>query len=353
MAGNQVTLTFAGDGSKLSQTFDSVGRSADGMRDKVGSASRSVGESVDSFDRAGEAADNVDTKAMGFRDTLTGVQDTMGGVSQIAKGDLAGGFFTLGAGIGDLGSGFYNLLIPGLKSFAQTAVGARLQTIAQTAAFGVQKTAMLVGAGAMKVLRLAQLGVNAAMRANPIGLVVTALALLVAGAVWAYKNVGWFRNGVDAAMRGVRTAFGWAVTAGGVLWGWLQKLPGRISGAFRSLASIISSPFRTAFDAVRNFWNNTLGGKGFSIPGWVPQIGGASFSIPRFHSGGIMPGAPGSEGLALLQAGERITPAHASGSGVTIEVATTGSALDRMFLTWLKGAIRVQGGGDVVKVLGS
>jgi hypothetical protein len=37
--------------------------------------------------------------------------------------------------------------------------------------------------------------------------------------------------------------------------------------------------------------------------------------VPRFHDGGVMPGAPGSEGLALLQAGERVTPASRAGSG--------------------------------------
>jgi hypothetical protein len=35
----------------------------------------------------------------------------------------------------------------------------------------------------------------------------------------------------------------------------------------------------------------------------------------RMHSGGIVPGAPGSETLALLQAGERVTPANRSGGG--------------------------------------
>lgn len=349
---NQVTLTFAGDGSKLAQTFDQVGASADGMRDKVGSASRSVAESAEGFDRAGEAADGAEGKSQGFSDTLTGTKDLMDATGEIAKGNYFEGLVLAGQGGADLAGGLASFVIPAVKNLSTAMIGNALQAGRAGAAFLVQRGAALASAVGTGALRLAQLGLNAAMRANPIGLVVTALLALVAGAVWAYKNVGWFRNGVDAAMRGVRTAFSAVVTAGGAVWGWFQKLPGRISGAFKGLASIISSPFSTAFNAVRNFWNNTLGGKGFSIPDWVPEIGGASFSIPRFHSGGIMPGAPGSEGLALLQAGERITPAHSSGQGVTIEVASTGSALDKLFLSWLKGAIRVRG-GDVVQVLGS
>lgn len=36
-------------------------------------------------------------------------------------------------------------------------------------------------------------------------------------------------------------------------------------------------------------------------------------AIPRFHSGGVMPGAPGSEGLAILKAGE-----HVGGGGISV-----------------------------------
>lgn len=45
----------------------------------------------------------------------------------------------------------------------------------------------------------AQWGLNAAMAANPVGLVVAALAALVVGVVWAYNNIGWFRDLVDTA----------------------------------------------------------------------------------------------------------------------------------------------------------
>jgi hypothetical protein len=38
---------------------------------------------------------------------------------------------------------------------------------------------------------------------------------------------------------------------------------------------------------VRNFWNSTLGGKGFTLPGWA---GGASFTIPRLAKGGVAVG---------------------------------------------------------------
>lgn len=318
MAGKpQVTLTFAGDSSKLESAFSKVGESARGMEGEVGKASKKVGESADAFDRAGEAADSVDTKAMGFRDTMTGVQDTGLGLSKIMKGDLFEGFLTLGMGVGDLASGMFNFVIPAIKSMTLSMVGNAVQSVRAAAASVVHRSAMFAGAVATRVMTVAQRGLNLALRANPIGLVITAIALLVGGIVIAYKRSETFRSVVQTAMRGVQAAFKWVTDSGAILLGWFQKLPGRIGTFFGGLASTISSPFRRAFQAVKDFWNNTIGGKGFSVPDWIPGVGGRSFSIPRFHTGGIMPGAPGSEGLALLQAGERITPAGRTRAGET------------------------------------
>lgn len=133
MAGkNQVTLTFAGDNDQLKKVFGEVGDAADKAATEVGQASDKmaselggatkrmsddVRKSAESFDRAAEATDTLDTRAMGFRDTVTGVQDSVVGLSRILKGDLsADALFVAGAGVGDLASGFTNLLIPGIKS---------------------------------------------------------------------------------------------------------------------------------------------------------------------------------------------------------------------------------------------
>lgn len=79
---------------------------------------------------------------------------------------------------------------------------------------------------------------------------------------------------------------------------WHRALPGRIAGAFRTLASVISSPFRRAFSNIRAWWNSTVGGRGFTVPDWIPGVGGKSFRIPTFHTGGIVPGS----GDALIRA---------------------------------------------------
>lgn len=53
-----------------------------------------------------------------------------------------------------------------------------------------------------------QLLFDAAMDANPIGIVIVAIGALVVGVIWAYKNVGWFRDIVNGLWNDVLKPFG-------------------------------------------------------------------------------------------------------------------------------------------------
>jgi phage-related protein len=81
---------------------------------------------------------------------------------------------------------------------------------------------------------------------------------------------------------------------------------GRIGGVFWGIGDTIRNAFSSAFNAVRDLWNRTLGGRGFSIPGWVPGIGGRDFRFPSFAKGGVVPGIPGTPIPAILHAGEMV-----------------------------------------------
>lgn len=68
---------------------------------------------------------------------------------------------------------------------------------------------VLVIVQAVKAWTAVQAALNVVMSANPIGLVVVAIAALVAGVVWAYKNVDWFREGVQGAFAALGDAARW------------------------------------------------------------------------------------------------------------------------------------------------
>jgi hypothetical protein len=119
----------------------------------------------------------------------------------------------------------------------------------------------------------------------------------VVSAVWSSIS-----GAISTAWGGISTVFGWLTSA----------IDG-IKSAFSSVADVVRDTWngitgivRSVLDGVKNAWNNTVGGKGISIPGFL-GFGGIDMTIPRLHSGGIVPGAPGSDVLTILQAGERVT----------------------------------------------
>lgn len=325
---NQVTLTFAGESAGVEQA---AARTDTALR-RVGDGADEAGKG---FHRAGEAADAVDTKAMGFRDTITGVQDSMTGLQNImsGKGSLADGLFQLGAGIGDLGSGFYNFLIPALQS-------SRVATLGKAAADRI------AAAGA-RTWAAAQWLMNTALLASPITWIIVGIVALVAVVYLIATRTRWFQQAWSVAWGAIRAAASNA-------WAFIRQIPGWIASAFSGIAGAISAPFRSAFNFIAQAWNNTVGGLSFTIPGWVPGIGGNSFGVPRlpyFHSGGIVPGVVGTNVLTVLQAGERVSSVAGSQGQQPIIVMIGGQTVGEALLDPLRGAVRSRG-GDVQAVLG-
>lgn len=186
---------------------------------------------------------------------------------------------------------------------------------------------------------------NVALSANPIGLVIIAIAAFVAALVLLWQNNETVRAALVGAWEWIKNAFtsavSWIGDQIGKLLGWFSEMPGRIGSMLSGLVGIITWPYRTAFNAISDAWNNTVGRLSWTVPGWVPVIGGNTISapkLPKFHSGGVVPGQHGSEMLAILQAGERVIPAGAPAGGAT-EVRFVGNTSDAL-ATVIMGLIR-------------
>ncbi|MFJ8685054.1 hypothetical protein [Micromonospora wenchangensis] len=203
--------------------------------------------------------------------------------------------------------------------------------------------------GIVSLVTAVQWAWNAAQLANPTVWVVLAVAALIAVIVLVATKTTWFQDLWNLVWGNIKLGFKSAVDAIVAGWHWVTEfftssvaywsnmwtsmwkgiqrraasfadyvldIPGKITRTFSRVASAISSPFRAAFNAVSSAWNNTVGRLHWSVPGWVPGLGGASISapqLPKFHTGGVVPGLPGQEVLAVLQAGETVTPANRSG----------------------------------------
>ena len=112
-------------------------------------------------------------------------------------------------------------------------------TTAMTAAHTAATTAMTAAHKAAEAgatgLAVAQAGLNAVLKANPIGLVVSLLAALAAGLVTAYKTSENFRNAVNSAFASVKKI---AQNAIGTVVDWINELVAKIRGAAAALANL-------------------------------------------------------------------------------------------------------------------
>lgn len=211
---------------------------------------------------------------------------------------------------------------------------------------------------------------NAALWASPITWIVLAVAALVAiivivatkttffqdtwRAVWGFlKDVGaWFAGPfADFFVSGFRLV----TNALGEWWGRIKAIPGQLKSAFSAVTDFIFAPFRAAFNLVATAWNATIGKLSWTVPGWVPGVGGNSISAPRlphFHQGGIVPGGLGAETLAVLQAGERVTPSGGGHAEEHVTLDSSGSDFDELVLRSIRRSVGL-GGNDPVRVLRS
>jgi hypothetical protein len=234
----------------------------------------------------------------------------------------------------------HNTTTVGIAIGAIVAIAATMWTV--SVAMRAWTTATQIWTGVQKVATAAQWLFNAAMTANPIGLVVLAIVGLVAALVIAYKKSETFRAIVDGAFKAVKRAaefaFNWikdhwklllAIIAGpiGIAVGLVAKhwnsikagaksavdwirgkfngmvdffrgIPGKFSRAFSGAFNGLRNAFRSAVNFIINGWNRlhfTIPSVNTHIPG-VGRIGGFTMNtpnIPRLAKGGVVKARPG------------------------------------------------------------
>lgn len=163
--------------------------------------------------------------------------------------------------------------------------------------------------GVLGLVAAAQWLWNIATMASPVVWIIAGIVALVAAIVLIATQTNWFSDIWEATWDLV-------VTVASAAWDFIKQIPGWILNAFAFIGEAIVAPFRMGFNAIANLWNNTVGALEWTVPSWVPGIGGLTLgvpNIPTFHDGGRVPGAPGTEMVALLQAGEQVIPAGRAG----------------------------------------
>lgn len=219
MSGNEVEIVVksrseaeAGvDGARAS--VKGLGKDVEDTGGKLRKGSDEAAKYGKGLEGAGEAADESEARIMGVRDTVDGVAAIMQGPGQQGLSAYLQGW-------ADLASGIANFVVPAMQAFTISNAKAVAGTIGS-------KVAMVATSAATKAWAAAQWLLNVALTANPIGLVVMAIAALVAGIVLAYKNSETFRKICDAAFKAVGKAVSWlvekAVAGFKALWAGIEK----------------------------------------------------------------------------------------------------------------------------------
>ena len=155
-------------------------------------------------------------------------------------------------------------------SAAATATAWVVGNARAAASFLITRGAMLAGAAATAVVTAAQWAWNAALSANPIGIVILAVVALVAGFVLLWNKSETFRNAVTAVGAAGVAAFNWlksgVMTAVGAivsLWNKTEGLRNVIGSAMRAALNPIAA-VRSAFDRVASAVS--------AVIGWISRI---------------------------------------------------------------------------------
>jgi phage-related protein len=193
MAGKPVRVAFLADTADLRTNLDK----AKASMNEAAAEAKTAGQKIDAaFDSTAESADGVASKGSQAAGALSGLGDLVGGKFGTAM--MAGGVAMQGfADAGDLVNVVTESNI--VRKIKDTAV-----TIGQKAAIIASTVAQKAAAAASKAWAAAQWLLNAAMTANPLGLLAVALVALVAALVVAYRKSETFRAIVNSAFGAVQ-----------------------------------------------------------------------------------------------------------------------------------------------------
>ena len=186
-------------------------------------------------------------------------------------------------------------------NLARIGIAWTLTTARVVAQLAIQRGAMMAARAATLMMAAGQAILNAVMSANPIAIVVIAIAALAAGLVVAYNKSETFRNAVQAAGRVAKAAFDLAKNA---VMGVIHKIGevigrvGGVGGAFQTAMSIakgavdiLTWPLRQLIGFIENVISAISRIHFPSPPGWMRKLTGGAVQFSG--AGGAMLTAAG------------------------------------------------------------
>jgi len=212
---------------------------------------------------------------------------TFGGATATAAGTAEGQMKRFGIAISEAKENIGAALIPVVEKALPllTAMGSWAQEKTTTFRFiagviGGIAVAILAANAAIKIYTLgtqiataAQWLWNAALTANPLGLIVVGIAAVIAIIAILYTKFEGVRKVVDN------------------VFGFIKDVVMGSIDVITTYVQTVLGVYKTIFNTIAKLWNNTIGKLSFEFPSWVPGLGGKGFSVPNIPmlaEGGIV-----------------------------------------------------------------
>jgi phage-related minor tail protein len=258
--------------AQMSDAADTVAGSTQHMADVAGTSGKAK---IETMKRSVEQWIQAQTNSSSALGTTTA-----------AIAAFAGPGFAMAGTAGQIAAGLGAMNIGAMASATWTAIAA---------------TGTKIWAGTQWLL-------NAAMSANPIGLIVIAIIALVAGIIYAWRNSETFRKIVIAAWNGIKAAgsavFGWLGTYVPMVFEKVKAVAmvvwGFISGYIRMQINIVLGIVRGVI-AVYTFFRDAFNRANSAVVGAVSSLIGYVRGVP-----GRILGALGNVGGLLYNAGRQV-----------------------------------------------
>jgi phage-related protein len=199
--------------SQTAADLGKVGTAASSMASDVDKAARKVDDAGGSMDKLGGHAETMDDKfgrATGSLGALSSGLELVGasGAAEALNSVAMATDFVSGAG----------------QALMLVTESSRVATLKDAAAKLYHSTVSKLQAAGTWAVTIAQKALNVAMKANPIGLIVTAAVILIGLFVVLYKKNETFRNAVNAMGRVAKQALSVVVV-------WVQKISAAVTAA--------------------------------------------------------------------------------------------------------------------------
>lgn len=375
IASAQATLATMGlTGTQLEKITPLLLDYAEKTGTDVNTAAEQLGKSFNGQTRALKAVGinytSTGDRATDFANITAALKDKVGGTAEAMGGTAAGKAEILKNKFGDLQETVGSKLVPiltkvtdiGLKvvdwiqknqGVAMALVGALFVVTGAMASVSVVTKVYAAYQSALKIATTVGTAIqwawNAALNANPIGLVVLAITALIGGLVLFFTKTKLGKEIWSKLVSGFKTGWEWIQTAFKVgvtvvkgflqgAWDMIKKvwhytpygiiadnwdkimaffkgIPGKIKSALAKVGEFLFAPFKAAFNFIADGWNRTLGKLSFTVPD-IPGVPGRgqTFSfptLPHLATGGraIAPGLAlvGEQGAEVVKLGRNDT----------------------------------------------